>query len=562
MSGTTSTNPFIPIQDIVGDNILGDEQIDQANEGLTDLSDALEDADEPVDDLAADVENEFDDDDGTGATGTGGAGTAGTDGAGPAQGATDGAAEPGTGTGGTDAPADPTAPGAPGTTDGGEQTGASAAFAWITPHNNSGAQALARLTLDGTTLSIDVRGLGFTPGEAHTIVLAGFPDGTPSRAPTVALDADGNGRLDGGEIVANTGQAVVAFDSPVADGSGRISSSTSVTLNPADPNSAALLQVLQNGLDGDYLAITGLGGTSGYDPVLPAAGGVLASIDSQLAAALNPAAGPAPGVSGSVFDAALAAQAPYMLAPGGGPLAPEPTANPTAEGASSFVSFLAPANNSGAMGAASITFDETGGTVTIDLDLAGLEPGRVHAMHIHGFMDDRASLVPNLQLDADRDGFVESSEAMPVVGPVLFGLTTDGSITDAMLTGSFPVADEAGRISLEQTYSFNLADPVQATIFGELQDRMAGRQIEVHGLTTTAAQGAGTRGEVAGEAGYQPTLSVASGAVLPFDVPGGNLAAGLGALVQANVAGEVPTLEDMLAAIQPAATGGTDGLIG
>ena len=78
-----------------------------------------------------------------------------------------------------------------------------------------------------------------------------------------------------------------------------------------------------------------------------------------------------------------------------------------ADGVQSFATLILPSNNSGVFGAASITFDEAAGTVAIDLDLAGLEPGEAHAMHIHGFTDDRASLLPNITLDADLDGFVD-----------------------------------------------------------------------------------------------------------------------------------------------------------
>jgi hypothetical protein len=62
---------------------------------------------------------------------------------------------------------------------------------------------------------------------------------------------------------------------------------------------------------------------------------------------------------------------------------------------------------------------------------------------------------------------------------------------------------------------------------------MEGRQIQVHGLSVDAAQGVGTRGEVAGEAGYQPLLAVAHGAILSTDSEGGAFAAEFGALLHA-----------------------------
>jgi hypothetical protein len=228
-----------------------------------------------------------------------------------------------------------------------------------------------------------------------------------------------------------------------------------------------------------------------------------------------------------------------------------------ADGVQRFSTLILPSNNSGVFGAASITFDEAAGTVAIDLDLAGLEPGEVHAMHIHGFTDDRASLLPNISLDADLDGFVEASEGASVIGQVLLGLTGDGSITDASLIGDWPEADENGFLSLQQTYSFDLDDAAEAALFGELQDRMEGRQIQVHGLSVDAAQGVGTRGEVAGEAGYQPLLAVAHGAILSTDSEGGAFAAEFGALLQAALDAQAaegatppvtPTVQDALIA--------------
>lgn len=223
-----------------------------------------------------------------------------------------------------------------------------------------------------------------------------------------------------------------------------------------------------------------------------------------------------------------------------------------------FVSLLLPSNHSAVFGAAMIEFDGMAGTVAVDLDLRGLEPGMEHAIHIHGFADDRASLLPNLTLDADLDGFVEEAEAASVIGPVRRGLTADGSISDAALAAQYPVADANGFLSLEQTYSFDLDDPAEAAIFAELQDRMEGRQLQVHGLALPADQGEGTRGEVEGEAGYQPLLAVANGAILSADDAGGAFGATLGALVQASIEAQVEAAADAMAPAAMAPLGQPD----
>jgi hypothetical protein len=108
------------------------------------------------------------------------------------------------------------------------------------------------------------------------------------------------------------------------------------------------------------------------------------------------------------------ALAPYTLLPqGGGTAAREPAARVDAPAADTFTSLLLPANNSGVLGAARAVFDEAAGTVTVDFRATGLTPGQEHALHIHGFSDDRPSLIPNAVLDADRDGFVEDVKRHP-----------------------------------------------------------------------------------------------------------------------------------------------------
>ena len=399
-------------------------------------------------------------------------------------------------------------------------------------------------------------------------------------------------------------------DFDVADADGRIVFDRTYTLDPNDPEDQDALTALQARIEGRVIKLHGLevaegagegtpgevNGEGGYAALLPVAAGQLLTLPDEVLAQF-------PEDPQALLDgitAFLDAVAPFTLkADGSGPIAPDPfladdtdgNGNGTngdgsngdgtngdgvvppvanddngtdgngtdgpADGVQRFATLILPSNNSGVFGAASITFDEAAGTVAIDLDLAGLEPDEAHAMHIHGFTDDRASLLPNISLDADLDGFVEASEGASVIGQVLLGLTGDGSITDASLIGEWPEADENGFLSLQQTYSFDLDDAAEAALFGELQDRMEGRLIQVHGLSVDAAQGEGTRGEVAGEAGYQPLLAVAHGAILSTETEGGAFAAEFGALLQASLDAQaadgdapsvMPPLQDALIA--------------
>ena len=170
------------------------------------------------------------------------------------------------------------------------------------------------------------------------------------------------------------------------------------------------------------------------------------------------------------------------------------------------------------MGAAVVTLNRADTSVAVDLAMTGLAPGEEHASHIHGFSNDVPSLLPNFRLDRDGDGFVEDQEGEAVVGPVIFGLTRDGSTTNASLAADFLVAGAAGNLHLRQAYDFDTADPVENELFGELVDRLTGREVQVHGLFVPATQGEGTPNEVNGVAGYKPGLPVANGILLPVGV--------------------------------------------
>jgi len=209
---------------------------------------------------------------------------------------------------------------------------------------------------------------------------------------------------------------------------------------------------------------------------------------------------------------------PYTLnATGTGPVAPEPAGVLDAPQTDTFISLLQPANGSGVYGAAEINFDEAAGIITVDLAAIGLTPDVAHASHIHGFSDDRPSLVPNASLDRDSDGFVEDQEGDEVVGPVILALTTDGRVTDATRAAEFPVADAHGHLLLNETYRFDLDDPGQLAIFENLRDRLSGREVQIHGLEVAPGTGAGTPNEINGTGGYRAPLPVANGIVLPVD---------------------------------------------
>ena len=422
---------------------------------------------------------------------------------------------------------------------------AETAFTLLTPANNSGVLGLARATFDGATLRVDVVASGLTPGQTHPFHLHGFLDDRPERPAIFADDADGDGFVETAEGESNAYGPVIAGltasgdaafglevspDFPVAAADGTLRFTQTYALDPAVADDAQILERLTARFEGRFLQFHGLdvppgagagtpgevNGTGGYIPGLPVAAGPLFGAD---AAGIE--AGTAEWLaadSATFLDrgaAALSLLAPYSLNyEGTGPVAQERpgAATPPTD---TYAALLAPSNGSGALGAALVTLNRDETSVTVEMFMTGLTPGEEHASHIHGFPSDVPSLLPNFRLDLDRDGFVEDGEGSAVVGPVIFGLTRDGSITNAPSTADFPVADDAGNFSLRQTYDFDTPDPVERTLFGELEDRLTGREVQVHGLFVPATEGEGTAFEVNGEAGYKPNLPVANGILLP-----------------------------------------------
>ena len=423
---------------------------------------------------------------------------------------------------------------------------ATTAIALITPGNNSGVSGFGTVSLDGTTLTVDVAAAGLTPNAVHSLHVHGFLDDRPERLAVAADDLDGDGFVEtpegeglayGPVIAALTasGEAQqgleVSPDFPSADAAGRVRFTQTYRLDTAEADDAAILARLSARLEGRVLEFHGLdlpagagagtpnevNGTAGYNAQAPVAQGqliVLPELQGQTAQR----AGVTADLLVDYAAGALAQLQPYSLNPlGTGPAAPEPAPRLDAPAASTFVSLLLPSNGSGVFGTVVASFDEAAGTVRVDLQASGLEPGVEHASHIHGFADDRPSLLPNYRLDRDLDGFVEDAEGEPVVGPVLLALTEDGSISNAPTGLDFPQADAEGRLSLSQTYQFNTQDPAQVAILQELRDRFTGREVQIHGLTVPATEGENTPGEVNGTAGYKPNLPVANGILLPLD---------------------------------------------
>lgn len=163
-----------------------------------------------------------------------------------------------------------------------------------------------------------------------------------------------------------------------------------------------------------------------------------------------------------------------------------------AQGGATYRVALSPLNGSGARGEAILT--KHGQELTVHIMASGLEPGGPHISHIHGLSQgDTAvdSRCPTAALDTDGDGFVELAEGAVAYGPIL---------VDFMNVDP----DQDGRVDF--TTTVQLADNAAVTPLNK-------RHIVIHGMTVGPV-GAGTPGEVNGEAGYKTVLPVLCGEIM------------------------------------------------
>ncbi|WP_156840148.1 cadherin repeat domain-containing protein [Novosphingobium aquimarinum] len=165
-----------------------------------------------------------------------------------------------------------------------------------------------------------------------------------------------------------------------------------------------------------------------------------------------------------------------------------------------FTTSFTTLNGSGVTGTALVGFDEDTNELTVTIYADGLEPGQMHAQHIHGFMADgmgnvQDAMTPTMDADDDDDGFIELAEAASDYGPILLPLTNDA--------GNFPMPGADGMVTYTQSFILPEedlgADPMLAL-----------REIVLHGLTLDEGEGSGD-GEADGTAGYKGNLPVAAG---------------------------------------------------
>lgn len=116
----------------------------------------------------------------------------------------------------------------------------------------------------------------------------------------------------------------------------------------------------------------------------------------------------------------------------------------TAKGpkADEYVAYMEPLNDSGVW--ASVTMTMSGKKLTISIEATGLEAGKPHPQHIHGFDGKKKnSSCPGSEADVDGDGVISVGEGAPSYGPIILPLVP------------FDLVDAAGNLSYTTTVTIN-----------------------------------------------------------------------------------------------------------
>jgi hypothetical protein len=118
-----------------------------------------------------------------------------------------------------------------------------------------------------------------------------------------------------------------------------------------------------------------------------------------------------------------------------------------------FEAELNPLNRSGADGHA-VLKKEGDRRLQTRIFTTDLAPNLPHAQHIHGFKK-AVSECPTLVRHSGRDNLITTAEGLPAYGPIQVSLTTRGDTSQAsgLAVGRFPVANSAGFLRYERTFS-------------------------------------------------------------------------------------------------------------
>jgi hypothetical protein len=198
-----------------------------------------------------------------------------------------------------------------------------------------------------------------------------------------------------------------------------------------------------------------------------------------------------------------------------------------------FESDLAPLNDSGATGSATLTYDDETQELRVQITASGLADG-AHAMHIHGLFDEgndgdpinSIAPLPESDFDDNNDGILTVAEGADAYGAIILPLTESGGAD----SNDFPVGTN---IDYDRTFDFSADDA--DTLFAEIGD--TGENYEVEDLLPLLFRVIVIHG-VNQDGTYDPLLPALAGAIEPVGevpVPGavilfGSALAGFGVM--------------------------------
>ncbi len=173
-----------------------------------------------------------------------------------------------------------------------------------------------------------------------------------------------------------------------------------------------------------------------------------------------------------------------------------------------YMATLTPLNGSGVSGSAMLNMNDDG-TLTVQINATGLEPGQTHVQHIHGFLDGTNSVIPPPSAGGDAASemgtLLSVAEGAPFYGAILLPLEPSPTPSDGVenYLRTFTDADAAS-LSLA---AVNALGPVLANQIPDLMtlDPLDLREIVLHGMTVNGV--------------YSATLPVASGELVAIPLP-------------------------------------------
>ncbi len=144
--------------------------------------------------------------------------------------------------------------------------------------NNSGSQAKAKVKLNGDSMTVHIKGTGFTPNMPHAQHFHGsFEENADFTCPTSASDKDGDGQVNTEEGLPQYGNIIISLTTkgdtspesglavdrmPVADDNGNLSYKRTIELPAGAGDRIRNLHIVQHGLDvngNDKYDLEGLG---------------------------------------------------------------------------------------------------------------------------------------------------------------------------------------------------------------------------------------------------------------------------------------------------------------